>query len=292
MDLLSTYGIQILDVGFIIFLFIILFSNLPLHRMMGAFKGIIFIVILWFIAKILSLSMAETILSQIIQYGFLGIIILYPMDFKKLLENVGRRRFFNSNINSLISPIGRKELAKGLIQLARNKDGAIVVIAKGDNLDEEVETGMFVGEMDIKHEFIEMIFHKESKVKDGAVIIKDDEIIATNCRLPIAEFKGLRESGAGDRHLAGVGVVSERDCIALVVSGSQATISVIGYKKGKLFAEYSIPLKEENHKEGITEESLVTIMEQLLKDTTRKQAKRKTKQKPQQKKKVKSNKGK
>lgn len=285
MDFLYTYAIQILDVAFIIFFFIILFSNLPLHRMMGAFKGIIFIIILWFLAKLFNFSMAETILAQIVQYGFLGLIILFPMEFKKLLENVGRRRMFNWNINSLISLDGRRELAKAIINLARRKEGAIVVIAKGDNLDEEIDSGVFVGEMAIEHEFIEMIFHKESKVKNGAVIIKDNEIVSTNCRLPIASNINLSESGAGSRHLAGVGVVYMHDCISIVVSESQATISVFGYKNGVLSSEYSLPLKELNTRDGITEDNLVTIMETYLKDSGKRTPnKTKSKAQPKQKK--------
>lgn len=277
MDFISTYGLQILDVAFIIFFFIVIFSNLPLHRMMGVFKGIIFIIILWFFARLFSFSMAETILSNIIQYGFLGLLILFPNEFKKLLENLGRRRFFNWNINSLIALDSRRKLAKALVHLADKKQGAIVVIAKGDNLDEEIDSGTFVGEMAIESEFIEMIFHSESDVKDGALIIKDNEIVSTKCRLPVLKNEHLEKAGAGSRHFAGLGVTSAYDCIAFVVSETVGTISIMGYLNGKLSTEYALELKQYNVKEGITEDDLVTLMETYLKDNTRK---KKPKKKP------------
>lgn len=280
MDFISTYGLQILDVAFIIFFFIVIFSNLPLHRMMGVFKGIIFIIILWFFARLFSFSMAETILSQIIQYGFLGLLILFPNEFKKLLENLGRRRFFNWNINSLISLESRRNLAKALVNLAERKEGALVVIAKGDNLDEEIDSGKFVGEMAIESEFIEMIFHTDSEVKNGALIIKDNEIVSTKCRLPILRNEQLEKSGAGSRHLAGLGVTSAYDCIAFVVSETSAKISVMGYLNGKLSTEYALELKQFNVKEGITEDDLVTIMETYLKDNTRKKKPKKKAKQP------------
>lgn len=292
MDFISTYGLQILDVAFIIFFFIVIFSNLPLHRMMGVFKGIIFIIILWFFARLFSFSMAETILSQIIQYGFLGLLILFPNEFKKLLENLGRRRFFNWNINSLISLESRRNLAKALVNLAERKEGALVVIAKGDNLDEEIDSGKFVGEMAIESEFIEMIFHTDSEVKNGALIIKDNEIVSTKCRLPILRNEQLEKSGAGSRHLAGLGVTSAYDCIAFVVSETSAKISVMGYLNGKLSTEYALELKQFNVKEGITEDDLVTIMETYLKDNTRKKKPKKKAKQPIKKTTKKENKNK
>lgn len=277
MDFISTYVVQVLDIIFILGFFILIFNNLPLQRMVGAFKGLIIITILWFLARLFNFSMAETILSQIVQYGFLGLIILFPLEFKKLLENVGRKRMFNWNINSLISLDGRREVAKAVVNMARNKEGGIIVIAKGDNLDEEIDSGNYIGEMAVDHKFIEMIFNKDSKVREGAMVIKDNEIVSTNCRLPMANNIDLTNSGAGARHLAGFGVVYMQDCVSIVVSQSQATISIFGYINGTLSSDFSQPLKEFDPVNGVTEDDIVTLIEKYLKDSGKRTVK---KQKP------------
>src|SRR5690606_28600206 len=97
LDYIVTYGIMTLDVLMLLVFFYIIFTNLPIRRIAGAVKGILFVVVLWFTSRLLNFHMAEAVLGQIIQYGFLAVIILFPNEFRKLLENIGRRRVFSWN---------------------------------------------------------------------------------------------------------------------------------------------------------------------------------------------------
>ena len=271
-----------LDFIFIFIFFYLIYVNLPLHRMVGVFKGIIFVIVLWFLAKTFHFELSSTILGEIVKYGFLAIVILFPKEIKKMLESIGRRRIFSWNINGLISPTSRRELAETIADMSRKKIGGIFVIAREATLDEEIDSGVYIGEMSIQKEYLELLFHPESKVRDGAVIIKDDEVISARCRLPVIEHETLENAGAGSRHLAGLGVTYKHDCVAIVVSETTGDISFMGRKDGKVGLDFAIPLKENDPVDGISEDDIITIIENYLRGGNGKdnKPKPKAKQKP------------
>lgn len=287
-DYIVTYGVMTLDVLMLLAFFYIVFTNLPIKRLAGAVKGILLVVVLWFISRLLNFYMAEAVLGQIIQYGFLAMIILFPTEFRKMLENVGRRRVFGWNTNRLIERESRQELAEAVVSMARRKQGAVIVIAREDGLDEESEKGTYIGEMAIKKEFIELLFDRDSKVSTGAVIIKDDMIISSNVRLPIANNRQLEDAGAGRRHLAGLGVVLKRDCVSIVVSGDTGYITMIGRLGGEVETDFALPLREFDLQDGIDETYIVDRLEDFLKGKDEeviqaKKQKKKKKQEPKKK---------
>lgn len=268
-DYLITYGVMTFDVLLILAFFYVIFVNLPKRRLSGAVKGILFVVVLWFVARFLKFYMTEAVLAQIIQYGFLAVIIMFPNEFRKLLENIGRRRVFSWNTNRLIEPDSRKELAEAVVNMARRKQGAVIVIAREDNLEEEANTGQLVGEMVIKKEFIEMMFSESSKLNRGAMIIRDDVIISANARLPLANNQKLRDAGAGKRHLAGLGIVAKKDSMAIVVSGDTGYITLVGYVDDGVVLDFAMPLREYDLHDGIDETYIINRIEDFLKGTVK-----------------------
>lgn len=264
LDYIVTYGIMTLDVLMLLVFFYIIFTNLPIRRIAGAVKGILFVVVLWFTSRLLNFHMAEAVLGQIIQYGFLAVIILFPNEFRKLLENIGRRRVFSWNTWRLIERESRKELAEAVVMLARKKNGALIVIAREDGLDEEAGTGNTIGEMEIKKEYIEMLFSETSSVSKGAVIIKDDAIISADARLPLARNKQLQDAGAGKRHLAGLGIVLKKDCMAIIVSADTGYVTMIGYIGDEVVTDFAMPLREFDLQDGIDESYIIERIDDFL----------------------------
>lgn len=273
MDYLVTYGVMTLDVLLLLIIFYIIFSNLPIKRVSGAVKGILVVVVLWFIARTFNFFMAEAVLGQLIRYGFLAVIILFPNEFRKLLDNIGRRRVFSWNTSRLIEKESRKEVAEAVVNLARRKQGAVIVIAREDNLDEEAKTGQLTGETVITKEIIEMVFMEGSKLNRGAMIIRDDAIVGVNARLPVASNTKLVEAGAGKRHLAGLGIVAKKDSMAIVVSGDTGYITMLGYVDGNVVIDFAMSLREFDLQEGIDENYIINRIEDFLKGTLKEDTK-------------------
>jgi DNA integrity scanning protein DisA with diadenylate cyclase activity len=72
---------------------------------------------------------------------------------------------------------------------------------------------------------LENIFYKNSPMHDGAVIIKDNRIIAARCVLPVTENENF-PSHFGMRHRAAVGLTETTDAIAITVSEQTGNVSL------------------------------------------------------------------
>jgi diadenylate cyclase len=69
------------------------------------------------------------------------------------------------------------------------------------------------------------VFHPETPLHDGAVIVQKDRIAAASCFLPLTLEPHLSKE-YGTRHRAAIGITEETDAIAVVVSEETGRISV------------------------------------------------------------------
>jgi diadenylate cyclase len=72
---------------------------------------------------------------------------------------------------------------------------------------------------------IESIFYPNSPLHDGAIIIKNNKIIAAHAILPLPQDENLVHS-LGTRHRAAIGITEETDAVAIVVSEETGIISI------------------------------------------------------------------
>ena len=72
---------------------------------------------------------------------------------------------------------------------------------------------------------LESIFFPNSPLHDGAVIIRDDRIVAAHAILPLAQIDASLPS-MGTRHRAALGITEETDAVALVISEESGAISL------------------------------------------------------------------
>jgi diadenylate cyclase len=72
---------------------------------------------------------------------------------------------------------------------------------------------------------LESIFYPNSPLHDGAIIIKNDRIIAAHAILPLSRDENFTKS-LGTRHRAAVGITEETDAVVIVVSEENGNISV------------------------------------------------------------------
>jgi diadenylate cyclase len=73
---------------------------------------------------------------------------------------------------------------------------------------------------------------------EGAIVIKDNRILAAACYLPLSDDTELSRE-LGTRHRAGVGVSAVSDCIVLIVSEETGAISMA--RDGKLVRYLDAP---------------------------------------------------
>ena len=112
-----------------------------------------------------------------------------------------------------------------VIAAAQKGYGALIVVEKDILVDYHIETGT---ELDskISAEIIQSIFHPQTPMHDGAIVIRGSKIISAGSFLPLSKNPAL-DKNLGTRHRAAIGLTEETDALVLVVSEETKSISVV-----------------------------------------------------------------
>ena len=163
----------------------------------------------------------------------IALLIVFQPELRRGLEQLGRGRFFSTPLFGL----GEEELnfiidhiAGAAGELSKDKTGALMVLEKQTGLNEYIETGIQING-NVNAELLMNIFVPNTPLHDGAVIIRNDKIMAASCYLPLTENPNLSKE-LGTRHRAGLGVTEQSDAVAIIVSEETGIISVA--ENGKL----------------------------------------------------------
>jgi diadenylate cyclase len=123
-----------------------------------------------------------------------------------------------------------RSLTSTLLRLSESKIGAIIVIENKDSLEEYINIGYKILASFSPELVVSMLFNKHSPLHDGAIIVRDTEIVSVSSYLPITSQ--VLNVGYGARHRAAYGLSEKTDSHCFVVSETSGNISY--FKKGKL----------------------------------------------------------
>jgi len=228
-------SIRFLDVVDILLVALLLYELYNLIKGTAAiniFLGIVSIFVLWRVVRILEMELLSEILGAFISVGFIALLIVFQPEIRKFLLLVGtpsfirkrRRRFFFWKLNIDNGPtLDIDPIVKACHKMASSKTGALIVIAHTNELEEVIESGELI-DARISEQLIESIFYHDSPLHDGAMIIRNNRIIAARCILPVSRNTEL-PAFVGLRHRAAVGLTERNDAIAIVVSEQSGKIA-------------------------------------------------------------------
>jgi len=241
LDLLRSV-VDILLVTYVIYKLIMVIRGTKAVQLL---KGITVIVVVWFLSSLLQLKTLNFIMTQAITYGVLAIIIIFQPELRRALEQLGRGRFFSRELQEEeIRKQAIEAIVKATTYMAKRRIGALISIERETGLNEYIETGIPI-EAQITSQLLINIFIPNTPLHDGAVIIKDGEIKAAACYLPLSESPFISKE-LGTRHRAAIGVSEVTDCVTIVVSEETGAISIT--KNGEIYR-------------NLTEERLTELLE-------------------------------
>lgn len=250
------FGIKdAIDILLVALLLYYVYKVMKASRSLYVFTGIVLFVIVWLIvSQVLEMRLLGTIMSQLINVGVIGLIILFQDDVRKFLYRVGSHRRLRRI--SMIMGMRRKQelreketimpIVMACINMARQRVGALIVVERSLNLDYIATSGDFIDSR-IDQRLIENIFFKNAPLHDGAMIIAKKRIKAAGCILPVAHDMDIpREFGL--RHRAAMGISQDSDAIAIVVSEEtgRITVAMNGKLRVRLSAEELESILTEN----------------------------------------------
>src|SRR5439155_3382782 len=92
-------------------------------------------------------------------------------------------------------------------------------------LEEVAETGVML-HADLSADLMRTIFAPRTPLHDGAVIVRDETILAAGALLPLAEMT-VHTERFGTRHRAALGITEQTDAVVVVVSEENSQISLV-----------------------------------------------------------------
>jgi diadenylate cyclase len=110
-------------------------------------------------------------------------------------------------------------------RLSAARTGALIVIERDTGLGDTAETGVMLN-ADLSEELLASLFAPHAALHDGAVVIRDDRLLAAAVVLPMPETSVTSER-VGTRHRAAIGITEQTDAIAVVVSEETGRISLV-----------------------------------------------------------------
>ena len=191
-------------------------------------KGLVLLVLLYFIANWWKLATLKWVLSRFVDYIIIAIAIIFQPELRRILERVGHTTLMNTQSSAYDSEpiedcIDKVSRAAGLMQ--ESKTGALVVFERSTQLGEIIDTGTVINATP-SVQMVNNIFFPKSPLHDGALIIRDGRLYAAGCILPLTQREDL-STQLGTRHRAAIGMTENSDAVVLVVSEETGTISVV-----------------------------------------------------------------
>ena len=216
--------VDIILVAFFIYKLLPLIRTPSTKRIAVAVAGILVVVSLVDLLEIYTLSW---ILNQFLSVGFLAVIILFQPELRRVLDRLGSVRLrtllgTNKPVQEMDSVITQTVMACDI--MSRQRVGALIVFAREARLEEYFNTGTRINGQ-VSEQLIRNIFFPKAALHDGAMIIRDGQIAAAGCVLPLSESNRL-SADLGTRHRAGVGMSESSDAVVVIVSEETGTISV------------------------------------------------------------------
>lgn len=155
----------------------------------------------------------------------IGTPIIFQPELRRLLEQMGRSTHMGRAVRQTVAEKVISGLMQAIERLTANRTGALMAIEGNDPLYEVLKTGVPFGGQ-ITSELIESIFYPGTPLHDGAVILREDQVVVAGCVLPLTQQELNSHRRLGTRHRAAVGLSEVTDALVIVVSEETGEISV------------------------------------------------------------------
>ena len=218
---------NVLDITLV---FIIVYVVLKLFRGTRAVPtlvGIVILSLLYWISITQELATLEFVLRYAVGFIGIAIIVLFQSEIRQALMYFANRFRFPI-LKRQRGQFGGSvfdEIVLAVTTLATEKTGALIVIERNVGLRNFIDAGVQI-DARISYDLLVSIFHPETPLHDGAVVIQNERIAAASVFLPLTKNPEVSRE-LGTRHRAAIGITEGSDAISLVVSEETGLITYV-----------------------------------------------------------------
>src|SRR6267154_1514219 len=219
---------SLIDVGITAVLIYWLFILIRGTRAVSLVIGVSVLFAVYAAARAFDLRLLTQILQTLAVVGLFALVVVFQPELRRALERIGRVGSFNW----LFSPSEQRavervadDVAHAAALLSAEGHGALIVLERETGLEEVAESGVML-HADISVDLLRTIFAPRTPLHDGAVILREETILAAGALLPLAEMT-VHTERFGTRHRAALGITEQTDALVVVVSEENSQISLV-----------------------------------------------------------------
>ncbi len=218
---------NLLDIALV---FVIVYVVLKLFRGTRAVPtlvGMVILALLYWVAVVQELATLEFVLRYAVGFIGIAIIVLFQSEIRQALMYFANRLRFPilKNQRGQFGGSVYDEIVLAVTTLATEKTGALIVIERNVGLRNFIDAGVQL-DARISYDLLVSIFHPETPLHDGAVVIQNERIAAASVFLPLTKNPEVSRE-LGTRHRAAIGITEGSDAISLVVSEETGLITYV-----------------------------------------------------------------
>jgi diadenylate cyclase len=229
----------------------------------------------WLLIDLLGLAHLRLLFGDVSQVIVIGLVIVFHPEIRRAIVHLGESPIFGRFFKKESKIVQR--VLRAVARMSKERIGALIAVEREASLQSLAESGITI-DAELNSFLIESIFYPKSALHDGAIVVRDDRIVAASCLLPLSQNPDV-DKRLGTRHRAALGLSEETDALAIVVSEETGKVSAaIG---GKLSYDLTLEQVERHMDEalGLRQRSTRTdqrrrtsIFAQLVADPLRKLA--------------------
>jgi len=229
---LSFSGTNFIEIAIIAIVLFVFYRKFIKNTQSEKFvKGAFVLVFLWIFSEILirfDLKILGMFLKSVVALVSLSLIVIFQPELRRFLGYLGQAdfisKFFGNNTSVDDERVDvLKELIESVKLLSKSHTGALIVF-QNDLSNTYYDVGTKLN-ADLSTELLLTIFHPNTPLHDGAIVVSGNKIISAGVLLPLTEDPKLSWK-YGTRHRAAIGMTETSDAACLVVSEETGDVSI------------------------------------------------------------------
>ena len=219
-DFEASSAIDIIAIAVLIYLVLLLLKGTVAITLV---RGIVIMVVgLVALARILNLTVVDWLLRNSFPALIIAIPVIFQAEIRRFLERIGRTGAWPWAGRGMLEEVV-DIIAEAVLAMSEQRHGAIIVIERETGLEDYISTGERI-DAECSTQLLQNIFFPNSPLHDGAVIIRENRVVAASCTLPLSD---RTDSGYyGTRHRAALGISERTDSVTVVASEETGNISI------------------------------------------------------------------
>ena len=218
---------DLLDMAIVGFVFYKILTLMKSTRAASLLKGVLVFLAALMLSYILQMRSITFIMRSLVSWGVLALVILFQPEIRRILEEVGSRRFiafFSRTEAGTAVEQAIDQTVLACTEMSQSRTGALIVFERENLLDDMVRSGTVL-DAAVSSELLKNIFFVKAPMHDGAVIVRNGRVLGAGCMLPLSKNVNLSRD-LGMRHRAGIGMSENADAVVVIVSEETGSISL------------------------------------------------------------------